>query len=47
MIITTTETIEGKKIVRTLGLARGNTIRARHIGRDILGLAAQHRRRRD
>jgi uncharacterized protein YbjQ (UPF0145 family) len=27
MIITTTETIEGKKIVRTLGLARGNTIR--------------------
>ena len=38
MIITTTETIEGKKIVRTLGLARGNTIRARHIGRDILAL---------
>ncbi len=38
MIITTTETIEGKRIVRTLGLARGNTIRARHIGRDILAL---------
>jgi uncharacterized protein YbjQ (UPF0145 family) len=38
MIITTTETIKGKKIVRTLGLARGNTIRARHIGRDILAL---------
>ena len=38
MIITTTETIEGKKIVRTLGMARGNTIRARHIGRDILAL---------
>lgn len=38
MIITTTETIQGKKIVRTLGLARGNTIRARHIGRDILAL---------
>ena len=38
MIITTTETITGKKIVRTLGLARGNTIRARHIGRDILAL---------
>jgi uncharacterized protein YbjQ (UPF0145 family) len=38
MIITTTETIEGKKIVQTLGLARGNTIRARHIGRDILAL---------
>ncbi len=38
MIITTTETIEGKRIVRTLGLARGNTIRARHVGRDILAL---------
>ena len=38
MIITTTETVKGKKIVRTLGLARGNTIRARHIGRDILAL---------
>ena len=36
MIITTTETIEGKKIVRTLGLARGNTIRARHLGHDIM-----------
>ena len=38
MIITTTETIKGKKIVQTLGLARGNTIRARHIGKDILAL---------
>jgi uncharacterized protein YbjQ (UPF0145 family) len=38
MIITTTETIPGKKIVRAVGLARGNTIRARHIGRDILAL---------
>jgi uncharacterized protein YbjQ (UPF0145 family) len=38
MILTTTETIKGKKIVRTLGLVRGNTIRARHIGRDILAL---------
>lgn len=38
MIITTTETVEGKKILRTLGMARGNTIRARHIGRDILAL---------
>lgn len=38
MIIATTESIKGKKIVRTLGLAKGNTIRARHIGRDILAL---------
>lgn len=38
MILTTTETIKGKRIVRTLGLAKGNTIRARHIGRDIMAL---------
>ncbi|MHC4592169.1 MAG: YbjQ family protein [Planctomycetota bacterium] len=35
MIITTTETIAGKTIVETLGVVRGNTIRARHIGKDI------------
>ena len=36
MIITTTETISGKKTVKTLGLVKGNTIRARHLGRDIV-----------
>lgn len=36
MIVTTTGTIPGKRIVRTLGLVRGNTIRARHVGRDIV-----------
>ncbi len=36
MIVTTTHTIEGKKIVRVLGLVRGNTVRARHVGRDIM-----------
>lgn len=36
MIIVTSETIAGKRIVKTLGLVRGNTVRARHIGRDIL-----------
>ena len=35
MNVTTTSTITGKRIVRTLGIVRGNTIRARHIGRDI------------
>ena len=35
MIIVTTGLVEGRRIVRTLGLVRGNTIRARHIGRDI------------
>lgn len=36
MIVTTTGAVAGKKIVRTLGLVRGNTIRARHAGRDIM-----------
>jgi uncharacterized protein YbjQ (UPF0145 family) len=36
MIVTTTSFINGKQIVRTLGLVRGNTIRARHVGRDIM-----------
>ena len=35
MIITSCENISGKKVVKTLGLVKGNTIRARHIGRDI------------
>ena len=38
MITTTTDTVQGKRIARTLGLVRGNTIRARHIGRDIMAL---------
>ncbi|MBM4131221.1 YbjQ family protein [bacterium] len=36
MIVTTTEQVAGKRIVRTIGLVRGNTIRARSVGRDIL-----------
>jgi len=35
MIIVTTDFVSGKVIKKTLGLTRGNTIRARHIGRDI------------
>ena len=35
MIIVNTDKIEGKKIVKTLGLVKGNTIRARWFGRDI------------
>jgi uncharacterized protein YbjQ (UPF0145 family) len=38
MIITTTDHIAGKKVVRTLGMARGNTIRARHVGKDIMAI---------
>ena len=38
MLLSTTDTIAGKKIVKQLGLAKGNTIRARHIGRDIVAV---------
>jgi uncharacterized protein YbjQ (UPF0145 family) len=35
MIQTTTETIPGREIVEILGIARGSTVRARNVGRDI------------
>jgi len=35
MIAVTTNDISGKKITKTLGMARGNGIRARHVGKDI------------
>lgn len=35
MMIVTTPTIPGKRIKLTHGLVRGNTIRARHVGKDI------------
>lgn len=35
MIIVNTETIPGRNIGRVLGLVQGNTIRAKHVGRDI------------
>jgi uncharacterized protein YbjQ (UPF0145 family) len=35
MILTTTETIAGREIVEVLDIARGSTVRARNIGRDI------------
>lgn len=36
MIICTSDDIDGRKVARVLGLVRGNTIRARHVGRDIM-----------
>ena len=36
MIVVSTETIAGRTVIETLGLVRGNTIRARHVGRDIM-----------
>ena len=36
MIVTTSGQVEGKNIVKTVGLVKGSTIRARHMGRDIM-----------
>ena len=36
MLIVTTDSIPGHRVTETLGIARGNTIRAKHIGKDIL-----------
>lgn len=38
MIVTTTADVTGHRIVRNLGLVRGNTIRAKHLGKDIVAL---------
>ncbi len=35
MIVVNTETIPGRKILETKGLVQGNTVRAKHVGRDI------------
>jgi Uncharacterized conserved protein len=36
MIIVTTETVPGREIDTALGLVRGSTVRAKHIGSDIV-----------
>jgi uncharacterized protein YbjQ (UPF0145 family) len=36
MTLVTTDAIPGKKITMVMGLVRGNTIRARHMGKDIM-----------
>lgn len=36
MIIATTNEVPGYKVKETLGIVKGNTVRARHMGRDIL-----------
>lgn len=38
MILATTENIPGKRIVKHIGVVKGNTIRARHLGRDLLAV---------
>jgi len=36
MILTTLETVPGRKIVEHLGIVQGSTVRAKHVGRDIM-----------
>ena len=36
MLLTNVETVPGKRIVEHYGLVQGSTIRAKHIGRDIM-----------
>ena len=36
MIVVNTETVPGHEIVEALGVVRGSTIRAKHIGKDIM-----------
>ena len=36
MLVVTSETVANHRTVKTLGLVRGNTVRARHVGKDIL-----------
>lgn len=38
MIVTTSSQVHGKTIKKTAGLVRGSTIRARHLGRDIMAV---------
>ncbi len=36
MIVATTERVAGHRVVRTFGMVRGSSIRARHLGRDVV-----------
>lgn len=36
MIVATTEAIAGYRVVRTLGLVRGSSVRVRHLGQDLI-----------
>lgn len=38
MIVASSSTVPGKEIKKSFGIVRGNTIRARHIGKDILAV---------
>ena len=35
MILSTTDSVPGREIAEIIGLARGSTVRASHVGRDV------------
>lgn len=41
MILTTTENIPGKEIIEVLGIVKGVTVRAKHVGRDVMASLKQ------
>lgn len=36
MLLVTTESLAGHRVIEVLGLVRGNTVRTRHVGHDIM-----------
>ena len=42
MIVTTTQEVPDRRIVKILGIAKGTTIRARHVGRAVLAWFKGH-----
>lgn len=38
MILSTSDDVPGREITETLGLVRGSTVRARHLGKDIAAM---------
>lgn len=40
MIVTTTDFVRGREVAETLGLVCGNTVRARHVGKDVQAVMA-------
>ena len=44
LLLTTLDAPPGHRVIRVIGLVRGNAVRARHVGHDLLavGVAALH-----
>ena len=36
MLVSTLENVPGKRVVKVIGLVKGNTVRARHLGHDLM-----------